>query len=75
MKTNTELMTNLQAVLRDLYPLAKAGDENAHVKLAWGNALYEYLDRGHCLTDLDWFKGTTYYTGADAGAETLPKAA
>ena len=73
MKTNTELMTNLQSVLRDLYPLAKAGDENAHVKLAMGEALYVCLAEGHCLTDLDWFKGTTYYTGA--GAETLPKAA
>lgn len=75
MKSNPELMTSLQAVLQDLYPLQAAGDENAHIKVAMGEALYEYLAEGHCLTDLDWFKGTTYYTGADADAVVFAKAA
>lgn len=67
MKTNAELMSNLKTVLDGLSPLANAGDEIAHIKVAMGEALYEYLAEGHSLTDLDWFQGTSYYTGISAG--------
>lgn len=73
MKTNAKLMSSLKAALTVISPLAEAGDENAHVQMAFCEALYEYLAEGNCLTDLDWFKGTSYYTGESA--ESLPKAA
>lgn len=60
MKTNTELIANLKAAMTAI----PADDESASVKLAVGHALLDYLTNGHCLTDLDWFKGTSYYTGA-----------
>ena len=71
MKTNAEMMSALKTVLDELQPLAAAGDEDAHIQLAMGKSLYKYLAAGHCLTDLDWFKGTSYYTGV----ASLPKAA
>lgn len=64
MKTQTELMANLKQVQDKLRPLADAGDDEARFKLALGEALYEYMAEGNLLTDLDWFKGTPYYTGA-----------
>ena len=63
MKTQTELMVALKATVDELRPLAEAGDESAHIKVAWGEALYEYMAEGHRLTDLDWFRYTSYYTG------------
>lgn len=71
MKTNAELMSALKAELDKLKPLVAGGDEDAHIKFAMGESLYEYLAAGHCLTALDWFKGTSYYTGKSY----LPKAA
>ena len=74
MKTNAELMIALKEAQDEIRPLADAGDEAAQFKLAFGEALYEYLAEGHRLTDLDWFKGTTYYTGPVDNSD-IPKAA
>ena len=74
MKTNAELMIALKEAQDEIRPLVDAGDEDAHIRWAFGKALYEYLAEGHRLTDLDWFKGTTYYTGPSADSD-IPKAA
>ena len=63
MKTHTELMMALKVVVDELRPLAESGDESAHVKVAMGEALYECMAEGYHLTDLDWFRDTSYYTG------------
>lgn len=77
MNTNAELMASLQLAMAEISS-AQSDDELAHIKLAMGQALYEYLSNGYCLTDLDWFKGTPYYTGAypdNASINQFPKAA
>lgn len=66
MKTNAELMLSLQQEINYLIPLAKAGDDDAFVKLAMGKSIYKYLQGGHKLNDLDWFKYTPYYSYSPA---------
>ena len=63
MKTHNELMMALSAELDKLCPLAAVGDEDAHIEWAIGKAIYDTMAEGHRLTDLDWFKYTSYYTG------------
>ena len=73
MKTQTELMAILKKAQDEIRPLAAAGDEDARIELAFGDAIYDYMAQGNRLTDLDWFKGTTYYTGPTD--TPIPKAA
>jgi len=58
-----ELMKILQEELKILLHKSQLGDSEAHVEWAIGKALYEFMDSGYELTDLEWFKGTTLYTG------------
>ena len=63
MKTNQQFMKALLEALDDVRAEIKKGDSGACVELAMGIALYEYLKAGNALTDLSWFKESTYYTG------------
>ena len=63
MKTNKELMASLKKDIDRLAPFAEDGSTGEHVEWAMACALYEFLEQGYLLTDLGWFKGTTYYTG------------
>ncbi|MCH9757800.1 MAG: hypothetical protein K0U19_01670 [Proteobacteria bacterium] len=62
-KTNNYLLKALKTELDILLPQVEAGNSVAHVKWAMAIALHKYLSAGHMLTDLDWFKKTTLYTG------------
>ncbi len=55
----SDLETNLPA----LKAKGDAGCDSSHVQWAMGYAILRVLKRGYEITDLDWFKGTTYYTG------------
>lgn len=72
--THRQLLRALEKTLDELRPKAAAGDDDAKVELAMGNALHAYMSAGGKLTDLEWFKGTPYYTGGDNRC-ALPKAA
>lgn len=61
-----KMLRALEKALRDFRTQAEAGDERAHIALAMGEALREYMLAGGKLTDMDWFKGTTHYTGERA---------
>ena len=68
-------MLNTGAIIADLethLPVLKAkgdaGCSDSHVQWAMGDAILQALKAGYALTDLDWFKGTSYYTG-DRGQE------
>lgn len=75
--THEELLRALEKTLGELRPKAAAGDDDARVELAMGKALHAYMRAGGKLTDLEWFKGTRYYTGdtGDDALGALPKAA
>ena len=58
-----QLLQALEKTLDELRPKAAAGDDDAQVELAMGEALHSYMSAGGKLTDLEWFKYTRYYTG------------
>ena len=51
---DTKSIEGLKDALAELYPLRHMDDAN--VKIAWGEALLEYLEAGHQLLDLPWFQ-------------------
>lgn len=63
MKTTKEDMNALKLLIAELSAKADAGDKDAFIEYAWGVAIYQFLKKGHLLTDLSWFKNTSYYTG------------
>ena len=63
MKSNNELMQAIKKELVTLSAKSQAGDKDAHIEWAIGNAIYEVMQQGYLLTDLEWFKYTPYYTG------------
>lgn len=63
MKTDNQIKEALHQAVADLRPLADAGDGDACIELAMGEALIGVLDAGYKLSDLEWFEGTSYYTG------------
>lgn len=65
MVDKNEIVADLAAHLDSLKAKAQAGCEDSHVQWAMGKAIHDVLKSGpeYELTDLDWFKGTTYYTG------------
>lgn len=73
--THQQLLHALEKAMNALRPKAAAGDDDAQVELAMGKALHTYMSAGGKLTDLEWFKGTRYYTGGDNNRAELPKAA
>lgn len=63
MTKDTQAIESLRIVLDALRPRVKAGDKNAFVEYAMGKALYEALNAGYWLSDVEWFKNTRHYTG------------
>ena len=56
------LKAALKKEMDALLPKSQGGDEEAHIKWAFGQALYEFINSGGQLTDLPWFRNTTHYT-------------
>ena len=67
-----DLIKILKKELVSLQPKAQSGESDAQIEFAIGKALCEFMLAGYKLTDLEWFKGTTLYTGDRL---TLDKAA
>lgn len=65
MVNKSEIVASLAAHLGSLKAKAQAGCEDSHIQWAMGKAIHDVLKANpeSELTDLDWFKGTTYYTG------------
>ena len=51
---DTKSIEGLKQAMAPLYSIRHKNDE-ANVKIAWGEALVEYLQAGHNLFDLAWF--------------------
>ena len=66
MVDDNAIITALEGHLPSLKQKAETGCSDAHVQWAMGSAILHALKAGYKLTDLDWFKNTSYYTAQKA---------